>query len=430
MHEDLGSHGRATALLRRVFERGFHNAWLPLPFLFAVPALAQGPSYFIGPGDSPTGDQAWLDAAGSEYTEEDFESHAGILEHFSAGDATVTVGLAGIGGAVTGARILTGYFGTNSAAGTVYGRALVNADATNSVHSRMTFAFSPAVNGFGAWIFDDYGQGDQNFHLVVTDVHGQQHTSPPLAATGQGMGGVEGFLGVVAPEGIVAATIVSRVQDTEVTSYFEVDHVHVLAAPGNLPPVADAGPDGNGIVGLAFALDGGASVDPDGDPLTFQWSLVEAPGGSLAMLDEPWTSTPQLVPDVPGLYVARLVVNDGLVDSPPDEIRVVVVSVRDFAEEQTLAALAAVAELPSYRVTTNGNRQALMNFLTQAASALQAGDLVAASQRLAHAALRTDGCALRGAPDGKGSGCDWLTDCADQQLVYGMLDRALAALAP
>jgi len=410
--------------------RGLRCAFLPLPFLLSAPALAQGPSYFVGPGDSPTGDQGWLDAAGSEYSEEDFESISGVVAHFSAGGVTVNVGLAGVGGVVTGAEILSANFGTSSAAGTVYSRALVNRAASKSVHSRMTFAFSPAVTGFGAWIFDDFGQGDQNFRLIVTDVDGQQHSSPLLAATGQGMGGVEGFIGVVAPEGIAAVAIVSTVDGTEVTSFFEVDHVHVLGAPANLPPIADAGPDGNGVTGLAVTLDGDASVDPDGDLLTYQWSLVETPAGSLAALGEPWTSTPRLVPDMPGLYVARLVVNDGLVDSPPDEVRVSVVDVREFATAQTLAALAAVAELPQSRVTTKGNRQALTSFLTQAASALQQGDLAAARDRLAHAVVRTDGCALRGAPDGKGQGCDWLTDCADQQLVYGLIDGALAALTP
>ena len=43
---------------------------------------------------------------------------------------------------------------------------------------------------------------------------------------------------------------------------------------------------------------------------------------------------------------------------------------------------------------------------------------------------RTDGCALRGTPDGDGDRRDWITDCAAQTPVYGLLTTALGALTP
>ena len=51
---------------------------------------------------------------------------------------------------------------------------------------------------------------------------------------------------------------------------------------GNDPPVADAGPDQTGVAAGAIALDGSASFDPDGDPITFQWAQIAGQGVALA----------------------------------------------------------------------------------------------------------------------------------------------------
>jgi hypothetical protein len=51
---------------------------------------------------------------------------------------------------------------------------------------------------------------------------------------------------------------------------------------GNAPPVANAGPDQSLTAAATVTLDGSASFDPDGDPITFQWTQVAGPTVSLS----------------------------------------------------------------------------------------------------------------------------------------------------
>ena len=46
---------------------------------------------------------------------------------------------------------------------------------------------------------------------------------------------------------------------------------------GNDPPVANAGPNLSGVAAGTVQLDGSASYDPDGDPITFQWTQTAGP---------------------------------------------------------------------------------------------------------------------------------------------------------
>jgi len=64
-------------------------------------------------------------------------------------------------------------------------------------------------------------------------------------------------------------------------------------------------------------LDGRASTDPDGDVISFQWSILSGPVGHNADITSPSAAQTSLAADLPGDYVIQLIVNDGLVDSNP-----------------------------------------------------------------------------------------------------------------
>jgi hypothetical protein len=96
--------------------------------------------------------------------------------------------------------------------------------------------------------------------------------------------------------------------------------VNDVAVPNNTP-VANAGPDlGSIISGTVITLNGSASSDPNGNPLTYSWTFQSKPAGSAAVLKKPTTVTPTFTVDRDGDYVVRLIVNDGTLDSAPDTV--------------------------------------------------------------------------------------------------------------
>ena len=73
------------------------------------------------------------------------------------------------------------------------------------------------------------------------------------------------------------------------------DYVQIEVVRENSVPAADAGTDVNGVVGSSVVFDGSASVDPDGDYLSFRWQLMVVPPDSQrtsADIVYPATSSP------------------------------------------------------------------------------------------------------------------------------------------
>ena len=94
------------------------------------------------------------------------------------------------------------------------------------------------------------------------------------------------------------------------------------SASQNRGPTANAGADQSVNAGDTVQLDGDGSTDPDGDDLTYAWSLVSRPAGSAAALSNPASVTPTFVADAPGTFTVQLIVNDGTTDSAPDRVEI------------------------------------------------------------------------------------------------------------
>ncbi|TQV76944.1 PKD domain-containing protein [Aliikangiella marina] len=109
------------------------------------------------------------------------------------------------------------------------------------------------------------------------------------------------------------------VSDGELSSS---DTVTITVEEPNSPPIADAGVDQEAEVGDMVSLDGSRSSDPDGDPLTYLWSITSQPLGSGVILSDPNNVNPSFVGDKIGDYVFQLVVNDGTDESEKDSVTV------------------------------------------------------------------------------------------------------------
>jgi PKD domain len=79
----------------------------------------------------------------------------------------------------------------------------------------------------------------------------------------------------------------------------------------NRIPTAQLTAPAEGSVGEVITLDGRASVDADGDALTYTWSVVSKPATALASVSADSSGQATFTADAAGTYVMALVVGDG-----------------------------------------------------------------------------------------------------------------------
>jgi len=98
----------------------------------------------------------------------------------------------------------------------------------------------------------------------------------------------------------------------------------LACAPGNAPPIADAGEDQTVYADCDFTtevvLDGSDSSDPDGDEVTYTWTWTINGETYQAEGVNPVIELP------PGEHTIELVVNDGEEDSEPDQVVITVIA--------------------------------------------------------------------------------------------------------
>ena len=84
----------------------------------------------------------------------------------------------------------------------------------------------------------------------------------------------------------------------------------------NLAPIAEAAATASAVqTGLEATFSGAQSEDPNGDPLSYRWTLSVRPEGSQAVLPPFDAEHVTFTTDVAGIYTVSLVVSDGTLDS-------------------------------------------------------------------------------------------------------------------
>ncbi|MDG1121142.1 MAG: PKD domain-containing protein [Glaciecola sp.] len=92
--------------------------------------------------------------------------------------------------------------------------------------------------------------------------------------------------------------------------------------PSNSAPVADAGINQSVNTSQIVTLSGASSSDADGDVLNYSWIILDSPVNSNVTLSGNSIVNPTFTADVSGDYIFGLVVNDGTVNSPVDQVTV------------------------------------------------------------------------------------------------------------
>jgi lysophospholipase L1-like esterase len=101
--------------------------------------------------------------------------------------------------------------------------------------------------------------------------------------------------------------------------------VQAVLTAGNLTnrhPIANPGGNAKVLINTPVQLNGMNSFDPDGEAISFNWSVVSAPAGNQASITNSDASLAQFTPDEAGIYRIGLIVSDGTFSSVLRTIRI------------------------------------------------------------------------------------------------------------
>jgi PKD domain len=191
----------------------------------------------------------------------------------------------------------------------------------------------------------------------------------------------------------------------------------------DVAPVANVGPSQSAVVGEAVTLNGSKSTDSNGEPLTYNWSLVSMPKRSKALISNPTAEIARLLPELPGTYVVQLIVNDGSLNSLPATTEIEVVRPRTPLTLNIRSLQQVIADLPTGAFEAPRLRNDLLKKLNAVIESIGEREYRHAEQQLQDDILpKVNGCAAAGARD-KG---DWIVNCEEQNMVYPRLLNIIA----
>jgi hypothetical protein len=199
----------------------------------------------------------------------------------------------------------------------------------------------------------------------------------------------------------------------------------------NMAPTAEAGPDQLVLSGSLVVLDGSGSTDPEGDPLTYEWSFINSPEAGDPPLSDPTGAVTTFVALFDGQYEVQLDVADAIGPGEPDTVIITAGTGADVSVAFVLEANNIVSQLGPDQVTSENQQAILTRVLSRIVTNIQAGRTRLAYRMLRFPIVRTDGCVERGEPDARGRfRRDWVTDCAAQEALYQSLTSARDAINP
>jgi uncharacterized delta-60 repeat protein len=196
----------------------------------------------------------------------------------------------------------------------------------------------------------------------------------------------------------------------------------VIISFENVRPVANAGGNQIVVAPSTAQLDGRASNDANGDPLTYQWSFVNKPLGSSTVLNGDTTAQPSFYADLAGQYVVSLTVSDGLLTSYPSNVTITATTSSSAVINELCAAVNAINNLAPTNFKNPNMANALTNKIAATITMIEEGNYAGALDKLTNDILaKMSGCATVGALDKN----DWITDCPAQVQVYHYIINAI-----
>lgn len=134
---------------------------------------------------------------------------------------------------------------------------------------------------------------------------------------------------------LVGDYVVSLVVNDGAASSNAVSH-QLNATRRNAAPQANAGPNQTVLIGSVVSLDGAGSSDPDGDAITYKWTLNSEPVGSTMLqsiyvppsIFDRTEASPSFKPTTAGVYTFKLEVADGSLTSTPVFVAITVTGVQ------------------------------------------------------------------------------------------------------
>lgn len=217
--------------------------------VLAWSSIVGAQTFYTSSGPDPQGDDAWQ-AAAVNFEQDDFEGFAAgdFIETYQlASGGTATFSL--VGADVPGLEVSDSDFFVTGQPGTVFNHAILNRAPNGARGEQMRIEFSPPVEGFGIWVYDNGGSIANSAQLIADGVASAIIDANP----GDPDHTVEGFLGVIDPNGISEIIVEVLQQD----GVFDLDQIQILS--GYVPThefFTSNGPNPDGDMAWQTAVDG------------------------------------------------------------------------------------------------------------------------------------------------------------------------------